>query len=81
MTQIGRTTTDVVNRPMVIGEVQPQLWPWLTASISATSQVDIRTALVKLIRPGVRSGDSGTNRYAAMAASTVMIIGSQNSQW
>jgi hypothetical protein len=61
-TQIGSTTTVAANRPRVMGEPQPQLWPWLTARRSVTSQVDISSALDTLIRPGVRSGDSGTKK-------------------
>ena len=80
-TQIGRTTAARANRPTVMGEPQPQTWPWLTASRSATSQVDISRALETLIRPGARSGDSGTKKCAVTAASPVRIIGSQNSQW
>jgi hypothetical protein len=61
-TQTGSTTTVAVNRLTVTGELQPQLWPWLTATSSVTSQVDINSALGTLIRPGVRSGDSGTKK-------------------
>ncbi len=35
----------------------------------------------QLIRPGLRTGDSGTKKCAATAAATVTIIGIQNSQW
>ena len=48
---------------------------------SATSHPESRTAPNQLIRPGVRTGDSGTNTWAHTAAITVMISGIQNSQW
>ena len=64
-----------------MAEPQPQLGASLSASSSATSQAESSSAGSTLIRPGLRTGDSGTNRCAARAAAIVRIIGSQNSQW
>ena len=71
----GREQRDVGSEP------QPHRSPWLTAISKVTSQPDISSAVPTLIRPGARSGDSGTKNSAATAATRVMIIGIQNSQW
>ena len=81
-TQIGSTTAASGEQADRVAEPQPQTWPWLTASSSATSQVDISRAVATLIRPGARSGDSGTKKCGGdRRPAPVMIIGSQNSQW
>ena len=51
------------------------------ASRPVTSQPDIRPAPIQLMRPGARTGDSGTKRKVAMVAVTDIINGIQNSQW
>ena len=51
------------------------------ASSPVTSQPDINTAPSQLMRPGERTGDSGTKANVAMVAATDMISGIQNSQW
>ena len=73
--------TAAASSPSTLAEPHPQLGPSLSATSRATSQADSRIAGRKLIRPGVRISDSGTNRTAAIAAATVRISGSQNSQW
>ena len=50
-------------------DVQPHVAPSLTPTSSATSQPDNRTAASTLIRPGVRTGDSGTKSAPRLAAS------------
>ncbi len=55
--------------------------PSETANSPATSQPDIRSAPAVLIRPGVRMGDSGTNRMVMTVAITHRIRGAQKSQW
>ena len=51
------------------------------ASSPVTSQPDIRTAPSQLMRPGERTGDSGTKTKVAMVAVTDMTSGTQKSQW
>src|SRR5579859_1102714 len=68
------------SRPITAAEPQPQPGASLTATSSATSQADISTAGRQLIRPGMRTGEDGTNSTADTAATTVRISGSQNSQ-
>ncbi len=80
-TQTGRTTAVAAKSPTVVTDPQPQTCPWLTASRRVTSQVDMSSAVATLIRPGARSGDSGTKKCAVTAAAAVRIIGSQKSQW
>ena len=55
--------------------------PSETANSPATSQPDMRSAPVVLIRPGVRMGDSGTKRMVVTVATTHRINGIQKSQW
>ncbi len=80
-THAAASTTAATIRPMTLPEPQPQSGAWLSATSSATSHAESSTAGAQLIRPGVRTGDSGTKKCAATAAATVRIIGSQNSQW
>ncbi len=53
----------------------------LTPTSRATSQPESRTAPSQLSLPGVRTGDSGTKKWAHTAAVSEMINGIQNSQW
>ncbi len=80
-TQLAASTTAAASRPSTRPEPQPQLGASLSATSKATSHEDRSTAGSQLIRPGVRTGDSGTNSTADTAAMIVRIIGSQNSQW
>jgi hypothetical protein len=77
--QAARAIAARASRRSVTGDAHPQLSPWLTGSSSATSQTASRTALVQLIRPPDRTGDSGTWMRASTATTKVMIIGIQNS--
>src|SRR6266851_5642845 len=79
-TQPTASTTAPANRPITRPEPHPHSGALLSATSSATSQADSSTADSQLIRPGERTGDSGTNSTADTAAMTVRIIGSQNSQ-
>jgi hypothetical protein len=80
VTQPAARITAPASRPTTRLEPQPQAGASLSATSSATSHEDSRTAGSKLIRPGERTGDSGTNSTADTAAMIVRIIGSQNSQ-
>ena len=80
ITQAAPRTTVAASRPITRAEPQPQAGASLSAISSATSHADSSTAGSQLIRPGVRTGDSGTNTMADTAAMTVRINGSQNSQ-
>ena len=75
-----RATPSRIN-PMTLGEPHPHDGASLTPRSRATSQPDRSTAASQLTRPGVRTGDSGTNRWAQTAAIRVMTSGIQNSQW
>ena len=65
----------------VLGDPHPQV----VVSLIASSTVDIPTvisaAASQLMRPGVRTGDSGMKRHVATAAMIVATSGIQNSQW
>ncbi len=45
-----------------------------------TNQPDIKRAPIQLMRPGARTGDSGTKMKVAIVAATDMTSGIQNSQ-
>ena len=81
VTHATATSAATANRPRTLGEPQPHEFPSLSASSRATSQTESSTAGTTGRRPGVRTGDSGTNSSAAVAATAVAIIGSQNNQW
>src|SRR6266702_1877157 len=72
-------TTPATSSPITRADPQPQAGPSLSATSTATSHADSKMAGSQLIRPGERTGDSGMNTRAAIAATTVAIIGSQNS--
>src|SRR3954465_15967438 len=77
------TTANIAtrNRPIVGGEVQPQLGPSLTATSSATSQVASSSPPAQSTLPGVRIGDSGIITIVMTATGISTASGSQNSQW
>ena len=75
------STSESANRPITRAEPQPQVGPWLAPSSSATSHDERRAAPTQFTRPPGLSGDSGTNRCVATAATTVGMSGSQKSQW
>ncbi len=79
-TQPAASTTPPARSPTTRPELHPQPGASLSATRSATSHADNSSAGSQPIRPGARTGDSGTNRTAHTAAMTVRIIGSQNSQ-
>ena len=74
-------TTAAPMSPSTFGEPQPHDGASLTPRRRATSQADSSTAASQLIRPGVRTGDSGTKIQAHSVAMAAMTIGIQNSQW
>ena len=51
------------------------------ASRPVTNHADMSPAPSQLMRPGARTGDSGTKRYVAMVAATDMTSGIQYNQW
>ena len=63
--------------PITHGSPQPMVGPSETASSPATSQPDMSSAPMVLMRPGVRMGDSGTNRMVMTVATTHRISGAQ----
>src|ERR1700733_11387790 len=69
------------SRPMTDALPQPHVGAYEMASRPVTSQADIRPAPSQLMRPGARTGDSGTNTKVAIVAVADMIIGIQKSQW
>ena len=75
------STTAATSSPITFGEDQPHSGASLTATSSATSQADSRTAASQAILPGVRIGDSGMTKCVATAASATAMPGIQNSQW
>ena len=81
VTQPAASSTAAASRPRTRLEPQPQAGASLSATSSATSHADSSRAGAQLIRPGVRTGDSGTKSTADTAAMIVRTIGSQNSQW
>src|SRR4249920_3649774 len=76
-----RATTPNAIRPIVFADNQCHLDVWLTATSTETSPTVSRTAPAQLIRPGTRTGDSGTTKYVATVAIAIGISGSQKSQW
>src|SRR5262245_56769624 len=72
-------TTAPASNPSTRSDLQPQAGASLSPTSRATSHADSSTAGSKLILPGVRTGDSGTNSSADTAAATVSASGSQNS--
>ena len=60
----------------------PQVGASLTPTSRATSQPESSTAASQSIRPGVRTGDSGTNAHVQIAGDHDRCTsGIQNSQW
>ena len=77
-TQATSAMTAAIIRPITRPEVQPESGAVLSASRRETRPADSRTAASQLMRPGCLTGDSGTNRCAASAASATTIAGIQN---
>jgi hypothetical protein len=73
--------TAAASSPSTVPDRQPQSGASLSATSRATSQPDSSTAGNQLIRPGVRTSDSGTSAIAQTAVMAVRISGSQKSQW
>ena len=71
--RMKRTPTRV--RPNVFAETQPQVVVSLIASSTAERPIVISAAASQLTRPGVRTGDSGTSRQVATAATTIATSG------
>ena len=76
-TQAASSTSPIANRPITLGEVQPQVGAWLKPSRMATSQPDRSDAPSQFTRPGLRTGDSGTNSHVATSASSTATSGIQ----
>src|SRR6266498_952940 len=77
--QAAMPTAERASRVSTRGDVQPHAGAWLTASRSATSQPDSSAVAAQLMRPGVRTGDGGTQRHAASVVAIVTASGIQKS--
>jgi hypothetical protein len=66
--------------PITDTDPQPQTGASLIATNSRTSQTDNSTAPPQLIRPELRSADSGTTTKQAAAVAATRMPGIQNSQ-
>ena len=75
------STAPASSRPSSRALAQPHDEPSLTAISTHTSHAESIPAPSQLMRPGVLTGDSGTNRTVAVTASATAISGNQNSQW
>src|SRR5665213_2975372 len=67
--------------PITFGEVHPHTDDSLTATSSATSQLESKGAASQLIVPSVLDVDSSMKTYDATVARLTMMSGSQKSQW
>src|SRR5438128_10146692 len=79
-TQAAQMTTPTINSPSVFAPPHPHAVVSLTAIKTSVMPVLINTAAGQLMRPGTRTGDSGTNLQVQIAAATIRTSGSQNSQ-
>ncbi|HEY8810715.1 MAG TPA: hypothetical protein VIM28_11925 [Solirubrobacterales bacterium] len=68
-------------RPTVFVDTHPHSVVWLIARSTAEMPIVISAAAGQLIRPGTRTGDSGTRRQVRTAAATIATSGIQKSQW
>src|ERR1039458_9998086 len=80
-TQRAVRTMVTAKSPRTVALAQPQVGPSETATRPVTNQDDMKRAPSQLIRPGARTGDSGTKRKVATVARSVMTRGIQKSQW
>ena len=63
--------------PIVVGDIQPQVSPSLTATSSATRPPVSRAAPPQSTLAGLLTGDSGMNRWVAITAGIATIRPSQ----
>ena len=80
-TQTASTASPAAISPSVRGAPQPQSLAREIANSGSTRPTASSTAPRTSIRPGVRSGDSGTHEWVARAASAAVIVPSQKIQW
>ena len=80
-TQIASTATPAAIRPSVRALPQPQSLAREMAMSGSTSPTPSSAAPRQSIRPGMRSGDSGTHSWVAIAASAALMAPSQKIQW
>ena len=80
-TQKLRTTAPTANRPSVRVSPQPHSLALAIASSGAVRPSPSTIAPRTSTRPGVRTGDSGTNSSIAIAATAALIAPSQKIQW
>ena len=80
-TQKLRITAPTTNRPSVRVSPQPHSLALAIASSGAVSPRPSTIAPRTSTRPGVRTGDSGTNSSMKTAASAALIAPSQKIQW
>lgn len=81
LTQATRLRTPSAIRPSVLADPQPHALVWLTATSTRTRPVDISAAARQLMWPGSLTGEGGTKKCVATAATRIARSGSQNSQW
>ena len=79
-THAAQTSTPAPNSAIVFVPVQPQTVVCAIAIRRQEMPALISAAASQFTWPGVRTGDSGTNRHVQNAASSVTTSGAQNSQ-
>src|SRR5436190_4909631 len=79
--QSGNTTAATVKKARVRVESHPHDAPSLMGTRNATSHPASRIAPSGSMRPGVRTGDSGTNAMIPAVAASTANSGNQKSQW
>ncbi len=78
-THSTRVTAEATSSSSTTGAVQPDAAAELTPRRRASNHAVSRTTGSQLIRSRPRAGDSGTSKWAATAARTTAMPGSQNS--
>ena len=68
-------------QPSVLGEVQPQTWPWVIASRIAESPAARPAAPSQSMVPVVLRGRDGTTSTTMAMTRSVKAVVSQNTRW
>src|SRR5579862_9885912 len=79
-TQTAHSTRPATSTPIVRADPHPHVVVSLTATSASEIPALINAAAPQLMRPGTRTGDSGTKRHVQKAAGTMTTSGIQNSQ-
>ena len=80
ITHAAQMSAPTAIRAIVLGEPQPHVIVSLTATRITDMPPLISVAASQLIRPGTRTGDSGTKRQVQTADTTITTSGTQYSQ-